>query len=236
MAKPALETDIRDAVINLFRQRLVGKKQLFVPELAIGSTRADLAIIAPFRHTLIEIKSGRDTLSRLPSQIPEYELYGDECWIVVHPKHAAKLQISDFWGVIVATNSDNKILLVIKREAGNNEMCPQGRMLRQSGHLWADELRGALKQLGAKGFSKSRKMTGRRALCKNYPNTVLPLVYEVLQARGDWRVCSPQDKKILADLDKRFPHITDAQKKLRAGIRHKLNKSVDESRRTKIQE
>lgn len=186
--KPANEASIRDKVRDLFKGPLggPGRKKLFINEMDLGSTRADLMMVTPFAHVGIEIKSGLDNMRKLEAQIPTYELYCDQCWLVIHPKHAKRVVVPDYWGVIVATNTPRRIDLEVLRAAEPNPMPYAARTQRIAGHLWAQEVKAALKALKKRGYSNNRKFKNVRWLCQS-PERVRPLVYAIIRARGDWR-------------------------------------------------
>lgn len=79
------ERDIRDAVAEHIRGTMPAAR--IIHELVVGGCRADLAAVEPERVTLFEIKSSRDTLSRLDRQVRSFRaaahrvvVVADERW------------------------------------------------------------------------------------------------------------------------------------------------------------
>src|SRR3984893_8900979 len=80
---------------------------LFVEEFALfgGDTRADLAALNGFSHGY-EIKSGRDTLTRLPKQVAAYSAIFEHVTLVCAQRHLtdARELIPVWWGIIKIEN------------------------------------------------------------------------------------------------------------------------------------
>ena len=85
------------------RKHHAAKNTLVVDELGLkhGKCRADIAVINGHLDGF-EIKSDRDTLSRLSDQISVYNLVFDHATLIVGPRHIeeAKTQVPEWWGVI----------------------------------------------------------------------------------------------------------------------------------------
>lgn len=60
--------------------------------LETGVSRLDLAAVTPDKLVVVEIKSERDTLSRLPAQIAKAHEIACETWVVVADRHRAALE------------------------------------------------------------------------------------------------------------------------------------------------
>lgn len=73
-----------------------------------GTVRIDLAIINGVMHGY-EIKSDRDTLSRLPEQMNKYNAVFDKITLVVGKRHLynAINIVPDWWGIVVAKIDTN---------------------------------------------------------------------------------------------------------------------------------
>ena len=188
--KPASEVDIRNQLKRDLRATkwswVAERRKLYVPEMDLGSSRADLMMVTPGAHSGFEIKSGRDRLDKLAHQVPAYELYCDYCWLVLDEKHPV-VELPDYWGVIRAfTREDGSVDLSVVRPATLNPTDPDKRLLRIAGHLWSNELKAALKAQKKRGYSKNRKYKNVRWLCQS-PAAVRPMVYQFMRARGNWR-------------------------------------------------
>lgn len=76
---------MREAVIAWGRVRWPGVRVMH--EVAAGWCRADLAFVGEEHLVAVEIKSSRDTLSRLEKQSDTFSKYFPEVWLAVAPKH-----------------------------------------------------------------------------------------------------------------------------------------------------
>ena len=84
----------------------VAKDIIIVDELGIlqGESIADLAAVTPHSLECYEIKSGEDTLYRLPKQMENYNQVFDYISIITEEKYLKKVEelVSPFWGIILA--------------------------------------------------------------------------------------------------------------------------------------
>jgi len=85
-----------------------GKKPIVTSEFSLGSSgvRADLAIFAE-TSIGIEIKTAKDTLRRLPSQMAAYARYFDHVIAVVAPNHVRNITESVLHGASLWTYGDD---------------------------------------------------------------------------------------------------------------------------------
>ena len=84
--------------------------------LPSSKARADIVTVGEI-FTGYEIKSDKDSLQRLSTQIPEYDIYLEKNYIVVGEKYSSKIKeyIPKYWGIIVVSESK-------KRGAANNQL------------------------------------------------------------------------------------------------------------------
>lgn len=122
---------------------------MIVDELALrhGASRVDVAVINGLIHGF-ELKSDRDTLARLPSQVRIYNSVLDRITLVVGQRHLSKsIQlIPDWWGIdLAARGARGKMELIEIRPARNN---PLQDILAVSKLLWREEALTLLEELG----------------------------------------------------------------------------------------
>jgi hypothetical protein len=86
MAGSAEERAIRDAVVPVLRANIPGARIVHELNVDHGQCRVDLAAIGTERVTFVEIKSGKDTLNRLPRQIEFFERACHEFIVVLDTK------------------------------------------------------------------------------------------------------------------------------------------------------
>jgi hypothetical protein len=84
MAGSASERAIRDAVAAFLRRELPTAR--IVHELVCGGSRADLAAIERERVLLFEVKSEKDVLTRLPTQLRDFTGSAHGVVLVAHEK------------------------------------------------------------------------------------------------------------------------------------------------------
>lgn len=103
-----------------------------------GNARADLVALYGNTHCF-EIKSDKDTLSRLQNQIEYYDYSFDRVHVVVTNKFIHKIQdiVPNYWGVILTKYSNDKLKFSIVRNAKRNPNFEPEKALLS---LWKSEL------------------------------------------------------------------------------------------------
>lgn len=164
---------------------------LIVEELGIcrGTVRADMAVVNGALKGF-EIKSERDSLSRLPAQVSAYNKVFDTVTIVVAARHLHKVEalVPAWWGIFHADDRGCACpdLVCVRGEGVNIDVDPFA--LAQL--LWRDE---ALHILEANGLAAGLRSKPRRylwnALAENIKLSDLrELVRTHLKSRRRWRV------------------------------------------------
>jgi hypothetical protein len=155
--------------------------------LSQGEARVDLAVInGSFGG--YEIKSDRDTLTRLPHQLAVYELCFNTVTIVVGSSHVAACRdsVPSWWGIWEAIRRpDETVALEERRRPINNERISPEQVVQL---LWRDEVLQALKDLGIAAPSKAtRRDLWKTLVASSSPSVLFKTVRDRLRARGDWR-------------------------------------------------
>lgn len=179
---------LREKLENTFK----GKTQArIVEELGItdGAARIDIAVVNGSIHGY-ELKSDKDTLNRLPSQIKIYNSVFDFVTLVVGKNHlheAIKI-VPEWWGITVAkiTNINTSMSFYNIREPEKN---PSQDSLAIAALLWRDEALMILENIGeAKGVrSKNRKAIYQRLVEALDREQLSSVVRERLITRSNWR-------------------------------------------------
>lgn len=160
-----------------------------VEEMGIwsGSVRIDIAVINGELHG-IELKSAKDTLSRLPLQAELYNEVFDKVTLIIAEKHVPKAVciIPSWWGVSTAHVDENgqTYLVETRRPASNPQQVP----VQIARLLWRDEAISVLKKHDLdKGFkSKTTDVIAGR-LASALPLDVLrEEVRKSIKGRHDW--------------------------------------------------
>src|SRR5579864_483578 len=193
---------MRDADIRrVLRQQLDKSSKaddatLIIEELGLcsGIVRVDIAVVNGALKGY-EIKSERDTLTRLSAQAATYNRIFDTMTVVVAERHliAAEALIPNWWGIQVPNSHESSSLITIdhvRGESTNPGVDPS--LLVQL--LWRDEVLNLLDQVNA---SKSLRSKPRRVLWEVLARTVpLPqlqdMVRRCLRTRCRWRVDAQQ--------------------------------------------
>ena len=158
-----------------------------------GSCRLDLAAVTPSRIVLVEVKSERDVLTRLPQQVKEARRVSDLFRAVVTEKHLDKAREAAGWTETVTEDDFARSISTswaTKQLMGTPIDAPARLAM-----LWADELR-IVAECGARAnradciFKASEYFTGselRRRVCaalraRHYPRADPPILSDLFPA------------------------------------------------------
>lgn len=183
------DADVRAAVRHMLKERHNGDERTrIVEEMGVwsGSVRIDIAVING-ELSGFELKSDRDTLERLPFQAELYSKVFDRVTLVVGSRHAdkARIQVPDWWGVMVATQGITCVELAPYRE-GDTNPSPDPYLVAQL--LWKDEALSVLEAHGlARGWRAKRIKLIHQRLAAEIPFGQLgEHVRSALKHRGEW--------------------------------------------------
>ena len=159
-----------------------------IDELSLcqGDARVDVAVVNGSLSGY-EIKSDRDTLTRLPNQLAAYELCFDTMTIVVGKRHLAKCRatLPEWWGIWEAVPTEKGIRFGCWREPMPNSRITPERVVQL---LWKSELREALAECGVDPPAKfSRRELWANLICSVPKTELFRIVRSRIRARGDWR-------------------------------------------------
>ena len=135
-----------------------------------------------------EIKSSRDTLSRLPGQADLYGRVFDRVTLVVTNQHHDKALdlLPQWWGIMVARQDGERVILEPEREPTINPELDAHALAQL---LWRSEALGEMKACGlAKGLSKQCRDDIVLALSQSVSvGELREIVHTRIRARPDWR-------------------------------------------------
>lgn len=182
------DPEIRQA----FKSQILSKiddKVLILDELGLmkGDSIIDLAIIGESLLEGFEIKSGADSLARLPKQISFYNQVFDSITIILERNHLSKTLkiIPEFWGVIEAEKTWDGIVFKYYRKP---QMNAEVKIRKKIDLLWKKELQEVAKSLGLKGYSTLRIKPLAKLICQNFPASKINfLIYLKLKNRKNWK-------------------------------------------------
>lgn len=182
-----LDPDIRFPLARSLRPEHGSGRLLCEVGLWGNTVRVDLARLTDTRFDGFEIKSQRDTLSRLRNQAEIYNLVFDTATLVAARKHIDKAaaMLPEWWGLTEAVQNDGGIEFDTLRTPSDN---PSASAERIAGFLWKDEALAALRALGVRrGLSRLRLAETHSIIAQSLTiEEVRRLVFRVLAARRDW--------------------------------------------------
>jgi hypothetical protein len=187
------DLDIRRELLRRLRQEHASDlaSTLIVDELGIceGERRVDVAVVNGMLAGF-EIKSERDTLTRLRQQRDAYGLVFDEVTLVVSPRHvkAARAVVPRWWGILVASGRRDEVVLRQQRQARRNHTTSDYAVAQL---LWRDEALVLLEKHSlADGLrSKPRRLLWEALAASLEPGVLRTEVRDQLRARA-WRAGS----------------------------------------------
>jgi hypothetical protein len=185
------DTDIRTA---LHRTRLKAYRNapdtIVVDELGLAHAKAriDIAVINGCVHGY-EIKSSRDNLDRLPTQLDLYRRCLSKLTLVVAPKHVdGTHKIAPIWcGILVATKGSRGAITftAVRRSRAN----PDVDAAHLAHLLWRAEAAALLARFGAspKDLHQSRKVLYARLAELMTVQQLTAAIREFMVRRSAWR-------------------------------------------------
>lgn len=165
------------------------RETVIIEELGVqhGACRIDLAVVNGALHGF-ELKSDRDTLSRLPEQASVYGAVFDRLTLVVGERHLRRAVdvVPDWWGIRVAREESGSLSFCDLKLPMNN---PSPEPLSVVSLLWRNEALSFLEELGgAKGMhSWSRAEIYLKLVDRAAFNSLCDRVRRCLRERRDWR-------------------------------------------------
>jgi hypothetical protein len=180
---------IREEFKKRYLSKVTKENCLIYDELGIlkGNAIIDLAAITPTSLEGFEIKSGLDTLNRLPNQILCYNQVFDFITILTEPKYIEKVKamVPEFWGVIQVEEIGSTIDFKSMRNPQINPILDKRKVLEL---LWSMECHSILYELGLKGHSKLRQKKLRDLLDQKLTHVqIKEYVFKYLSRRDEWK-------------------------------------------------
>ncbi|MEZ8054588.1 sce7726 family protein [Vibrio tasmaniensis 1F-187] len=152
------DIDVRRAVHKkLLKKHHNDPDTLVVDELGIclGACRVDIAVVNGSLHGY-ELKSSKDTLDRLPSQVQYYSAVMDKVTLVVAENHflEAKKIVPEWWGLkIVSEGKNGSYHIAHERAEKKNKQIDPISLVQL---LWKEECLNLLDKWGAIKGNKSK--------------------------------------------------------------------------------
>lgn len=185
------DSDVRSALHVLLNQQheVEIDSTRFVDELDLcGQVRVDVAVINGHLAGY-ELKSERDTLRRLPTQVAVYSRVLDRATLVVAERHLHHAQplLPEWWGVMVASSTPTGVVLEDHTAPAENPGISADDVVQL---LWREEVLAELELRGldAGVRSKSRAVMWERLARGVSLAELRMIVRERLKHRERWRV------------------------------------------------
>ncbi len=191
LAKLMNDVQIRTALKReLLLQYKDDRETVVIEELGVhhGTSRIDLAVVNGVLHGF-ELKSDRDTLTRLPEQANAFGLVFDRLTLVVaerHLRHAVDV-VPDWWGIRVTRGDGGNLSFCDLKLPLNN---PSPDPFSVVSLLWRNEALSFLEELGgASGLHSRSRAEIYSKLVENVDfDHLRGKVRCCLRERQDWRV------------------------------------------------
>lgn len=188
-----LDSDVRSALHTALEREHAEERAstLFVDELGLcNEVRVDVAVVNGALSGF-ELKSARDTLTRLPKQVEVYSKVLDFATLVVAENHAEKAAalLPTWWGLTVACVREQQVVLLQDRPAQMNPSIDPHYVVQL---LWKQETVDALARMGLdRGVRSAPRQAAWDRLASSCDLTGLRLVVrEALKSRRQWRESS----------------------------------------------
>lgn len=185
------DIDVRNAVHNSILKKYHScANSIVLDEFSLnsGAARVDITVINDHLHGY-ELKSQKDNLSRLPSQIEHYSSVLDKVTLVVDESHLNEaIEIIPIWWGVKTVYEGGHGKLVIK-SFRNGKYNPSVNALALVKLLWKGECLELLEKLNvAKGNKNKPRFELWEIICENASLQFIKReVRQCLKARGNWR-------------------------------------------------
>lgn len=174
---------------ELLAQYKDDRETVIIEELGIqhGASRIDLVVVNGVLHGF-ELKSDRDTLTRLPEQARAYASVFDHVTLVVAERHVRRAVdiVPQWWGIRVARAEPEGLSFCdLKLPMANPSPDPMSIVTL----LWRAEALSCLEDLGSAAgmHSKSRAAIYAKLVDKADLDYLRERIRQCLRARQDWR-------------------------------------------------
>lgn len=153
------DADMREILFETYEN--TGARLRFFEELVIGKSRADVILVNEQEILGFEIKSDKDSLARLTTQVKSYERFCDKCYIVTGVHYIDKIEqaVPEHWGIYdIIRDEEGKLHIEMVREAVHNpKERPATKLKNQMNLLWRSELTKVVKENKLGGVTRRNK-------------------------------------------------------------------------------
>jgi hypothetical protein len=154
------DADMREIIFETFEN--TGERLRIFEELVIGKSRADAIIVKENEIIGVEIKSDKDSLVRLKTQVKNYERFCNKCYLATGIHYIDRIEevLPKYWGIFdITRDEEGKLHIEMYREAGHIEgERPKNKLKNQMNLLWRSELISIVKKYKLGGVTKRNKI------------------------------------------------------------------------------
>ncbi len=154
------DADMREIIFETFEN--TGERLRIFEELVIGKSRADAIIVKENEIIGVEIKSDKDSLVRLKTQVKNYERFCNKCYLATGIHYIDRIEevLPKYWGIFdITRDEEGKLHIEMYREAGPIEgERPKNKLKNQMNLLWRSELISIVKKYKLGGVTKRNKI------------------------------------------------------------------------------
>lgn len=153
------DPEMREILFETYEN--TGERLRIFEELVIGKSRADAILVKENEILGFEIKSDKDSLVRLVTQVKNYERFCDKCYIVTGIHYIDKIEeaVPKHWGIYdIVKDEEEKLHIEMFREAQRNpKERPTIKLKNQMSLLWRLELSKIVKTYKLGGVTTRNK-------------------------------------------------------------------------------
>ncbi len=153
------DVDMREILFETYEN--TGERLRIFEELVIGKSRADAIMVKENEILGFEIKSDKDSLVRLATQVKNYERFCNKCYIVTGVHYIDKIEevVPEHWGIYdVIRDEEGNLHMEMFREAKKNpKERPTVKLKNQMSLLWRMELAKIVKEHKLGGVTTRNK-------------------------------------------------------------------------------
>ncbi|MGN0161322.1 MAG: sce7726 family protein [Lachnospiraceae bacterium] len=154
------DADMREILFETFEN--TGERLRIFEELVIGKSRGDAIIVKENEMIGVEIKSDKDSLVRLKTQVKNYERFCNKCYLATGIHYIDKVEevIPPYWGIFdITKDEEGRLHIEMYREAGPIQgERPKNKLKNQMNLLWRMELIRIVKAYKLGGVTKRNKI------------------------------------------------------------------------------
>ena len=186
--KQIRDVDIRNLLLRKL-QRRKARKSVIIQELGLhqGDSRVDVAVLNGFIHGY-EIKSGADSLNRLPRQVKHYGKVCDRVTIIVSSGHLEEVKrlVPAWWGISVVERGRLGLRMKRIRRPNPNPKIVAASIVQL---LWRDEVVQILKKRKRKNriVKGPRTILWKKLLQSVSTADLRSIVVNTIMVRPHWR-------------------------------------------------